>query len=368
MTASRPGYRQTLRQHRKLLIAPIIIASAIAGWFSFNKAPEYRSVAAVWVDNSPAVSSAMDGSTSSTSSTATPTQVDPGADGAGSPTTAAPTPDGPAGLEAQVVYELLLSPQFDLEVGHGSSLPRSLASGGSAASGLADEAAAAELAPKVSAWSTGPQVLQLSYDGPSPAVSQSVLRSLIKHIGGAGAAFGDTLGKTASSFYDNQLTSASTVLAGNEGSLSAYATKHPGANAGNDATYRALANEVRLAQQQEASAASASNQANAEASSDGSATIKMIDQPSLPTGPVTGLRAKLQGVIGGAFAGLVVSLVALIMLIPRGQIRWDADVPAFVHLAAWDRKGSRRRRPSAGPRAARAPRPESDLPSGQGTA
>jgi hypothetical protein len=365
VTASRPAYRQTLRQHRKLLIAPIIIASAVAAWFSFRAAPQYRSVAAVWVDNSPAVSSAMDDSTSSTSSSATPAQVDPGADGAGSPTTAVPTPNGPAGLEAQVVYELLLSPQFDLEVGHGSSLPRSLSSG-SAAPRLADEAAAAEFAPKVSAWSTGPQVLQLSYDGPSPAVSQSVLRSLIKHIGGAGAAFGDTLGKTASSFYDNQLTSASTVLAGNQGSLSAYASKHPGANAGNDATYRALANEVRLAQQQETSAASASNQANTEASTGGSATIKVIDQPSLPTGPVTGLASKLQGVIGGAFAGLVVSLVALIMLIPRGRIRWDADVPAFARLAAWDRKGARRRRSSAGPRAAHAPRPESDLRSGQG--
>jgi hypothetical protein len=361
VSASRPRYRQTFRQHRKLLIAPIVIASVIAAYFSFSAPPVYRSVAAVWVDNSPAVSSAMDDSVSAASS-ATASQIDPGADGAGSPTTAAATPNGPAGLEAQVLYELLLSPQFDVQVGHGSLLPRYLTSAGSAASSVADDEAATELAPKIEAWATGPQVLQLSYDGPSAAVSRSVLQSVIKQMGAAGSAFGDTLGKTASSFYSSQLTTAQTELVGNEGSLASYARKHPGANAGNDATYRALANEVQLAESHEASVAAASNQANTEASSGGgSATIKVIDQPSLPAGPTTGLTAKLTGVIGGAFAGLVVSLVALILLTPRSNTRWDADVPAFLRLAAWDRT-RRRIRPPAGPRETQAPRPRHDPP------
>lgn len=362
MTASRPAYRQTFRQHRKLLITPIVVASAIAAYFSFSTDPVYRSNAAVWVDNSPAVSSAMDGSTAATSSSATAAEIDPGADGAGSPTTTAAAPNGPAGLEAQVLYELLLSPQFDIQVGHGSLLPR-LLSGGSAPSSLADDAAAAQLAPKVQAWATGPQVLQLSYDGPSPAVSRSVLQSLIKQMGAAGSEFGDTLGKTASSFYNNQLTAAQTELVGNEGSLASYARKHPGANAGNDATYRALATEVRLAEQQEASVAAASSQANTEASSNaGSATIRVIDAPSLAAGPMTGMASKLTGVIGGAFAGLIVSLVALVLLTPRGKMHWDGDVPAFVRLAAWDRSRRRRRGPAAGPRAQQAPRPRRDLP------
>ncbi len=361
MTAARPRFRQTFRKHRKLLIAPVVIASAIAAYFSFSAAPVYRSVAAVWVDNSPAVSSAMDGPTSATSSSATASEIDPGADGAGSPTTTSAAPNGTAGLEGQVLYELLLSPQFDVQVGQGSLLPRFL-TGGGAPSSLADDEAAAELAPKIEAWATGPQVLQLSYDGPSAAVSRSVLQSVIKQMGAAGSAFGDTLGKTASSFYNTQLTAAQTELVGNEGSLASYAREHPGANSANDATYRALANEVQLAESQEASVSAASNQANTEASSNaGSATIRVIDRPSLPAAPTTGLTSKLTGVIGGAFAGLVVSLVALVLLTPRGNTRWDADVPAFVRLAAWDRT-RRRIRPPAGPRETQAPRPRHDAP------
>lgn len=306
----------------------------------------------------------MDGSASATSPSATAAEVDPGADGAGTPTTTTAAPDGPAGLEAQVVYELLLSPGFDLQVGQGSLLPRYLASG--SPSSLAVDAAAAQLAPKVQAWATGPQVLQLTYDGPSPAVARSVLQSLIKQMGGSGSAFGDTLGKTASSFYENQLTAAQTELAGNEGSLATYVRQHPGANAGNDPTYRALANEVRLAEQQDASVAAATSQANTEAASDGgSATIKVIDSPSVAAGPVTGLSSKLIGVVGGAFAGLVMSLVALILLTPRGQTRWDAEVPAFVRLAAWDRTHRRRRGPAARSGAARAPHPRTELPAQQ---
>jgi hypothetical protein len=182
-------------------------------------------------------------------------------------------------------------------------------------------------------------------------------------MGAAGSAFGDTLGKTASSFYETQLTAAQTELAGNEGSLSTYIRQHPGANAANDATYRALANEVRLAQQQEASVAAASSEADTEAASnEGSATIKVIDQPSLPGGSMTGISSKLMGVAGGAFAGLVISLVALILMSPRGQMRWDAEVPAFTRLAAWDRTRRRRRRPAAGSAAARTPRPRTELP------
>ena len=182
----------------------------------------------------------------------------------------------------------------------------------------------------------GPQVLELSYDGPSPTVSRSVLQSLIRQLG-VGSRFGDTIGKTASEYYRTQIASATSTWVSNQGSLATYAVSHPGSTAANDPTFRALALEVRLAQAQRASVQSESNTANAEASSGGDATMQVIDPPSLPEAPATGLGSKLMGVFGGLFAGAMVSVLALLALTPRAPIPWDAEVPLFARLAARDK-------------------------------
>jgi hypothetical protein len=214
----------------------------------------------------------------------------------------------------------------------------------------------------VSAVPVGPQVLKLNYDGPSPAVSRSALRSLIRQIGVAGSTFGEGIGKSASASLRHKLTAANALVAGNQGSLAAYVRSHPTANANDNATYRALAAEVRLAQAQRSAILAASRQANTEAQSNaGSATMKVLDSPSLPRGPATGLASKLKGVLGGAFAGLVLSLLALIVLTPRPPIRWDAEVPLFARIVAWDHGSRRRRVPSARAARGRAARPQPEM-------
>jgi hypothetical protein len=260
-------------------------------------------------------------------------------------------PSGPAPLESQVVSELLLTSGFDLAVTHGTE----------------SDGRMIGLSPiDVRAVATGPQVLLLSYDGLSPLAARTVLESLISQLGAAGADFGDGIGKTASTLYRHKLTAAKAALAGNQGALSAYASSHPWANAGNSATYRALAGEVQLAQTQLTAIQTASGQANEEAADkDGSATLEVLDRPSLPTDPTTGMAARVSGFISGAFAGFMLSLLALIIITPRPPIRWDAEVPVFKRIAAWDRRGRRRRRSPARSAALGAPRPRAMIGSHQ---
>lgn len=367
------AYRQTFRRHRALLIAPVVVAALVGAWFTFGAPPKYRSTASLWVDNSPAIASSVGAAMTAAS------DADPSLSGAGGPGSAAATPSGPAALEAQAVSQLLLSPGFDLAISRNSLIPKFLESGGSAGgfspsallAGHTPEvpaseavgAGAAVFAPGLRMAATGPQVLELSYDSPSPRVSRSVLQSLVRQLGVGGSEFGDTIGKTASAYYRHQLTAAESEASGNQGSLAAYARQHPHANVNNDATYRALAREVRLADAQRASIQTASAQADTEAQSDSaSAMIKVIDPPTLPTGPVTGLVSKLMGALGGAFAGVVMSLLVLIALTPRPGMRWDAEVPLFARLAAWDSTGGHVTRPAARPGPNRAGRPQARLP------
>ena len=342
-----------------LLVSPIIVASAIAAWFSFGAPPAYRSTASLWVDNAPSIpSSLVNGAKTPVGQLAVTS--DPLERG------------GPAALEGQVLSELLLTPSFDQAVVRGSVLPRFFESGGSAggfspsvllagsAGSLAQSDAESEaevsLADNTARAAHGPQVLKLAYDGPSPTVSRSVLQSLIKELGAASAAFGNNIGKTASAYYQQRLAEARSLAAGNQGSLEAYERAHPRATASNDTTFAALAAEARLANAQRGTAEAASKQADTEAqSNNANATVKVIDPPTLPTAAVGTVAAKAEGVLGGAFAGFVITVLALIALTPRAPIRWDAEVPFFARLAAWDRNGRRRRLPSARPPAARRP-------------
>jgi hypothetical protein len=349
------AYRQTFRQHRTLLTAPVLIAAVIAGWSTFSPAPAYRSSAALWVDNGSSIPSSLANVITSASGTASASaSALSSASGSAQPSASGTAAlAGPAALEAEVVSELVLTPGFQTAVARGSLLLPSHESG-SNDGGFNNF--------DVAAVATGPQVLKLSYTGPSPAVARSVLRSLIRQLGAAGSAFGEGIGKTASAFDRRQLAAANSVVAGNQGSLAAYARAHPNANARNDATLRALASEVRLADARRASVQAASSRADLEAQSNGgNATIAMVDPPTLPRGPVTGLASKLMAIVGGAFGGAVMSLLALIAFTPRAPIRWDDEVPLFARLTEWDKAGRHVRVPAARSPAVRAARRQHEL-------
>ncbi len=334
------AYRETFRRHRVLLIMPIVIAAAVAGWFTFSPPPAYQSSAHLWVDNGGSIPSSLAAAITSAAGATSASESAQFATGGSAQVSAtgAAAEAGPAALEAEVVSELLLAPAFDTAVERGTRLEPG--------------AFRSEEVPfrpyDVSAVALGPQVLKLSYTGASPNTARVVLESLIRELGVAGTAFGESIGKTVSAYYRHDLIAANSIVAGNRGSLATYSHAHPKANSQNDGTFRTLASQLQLAQSQLASVQAESQQADAEARHNGgSATLATLDPPSLPRSAVAGLGTKLMGIVGGALAGAIVSLLALLASTPRPPTRWDDDVPFFARLAAWDKRGWRVRSRSA---------------------
>jgi hypothetical protein len=330
------AYRRTLRRNRPLLIAPIVISAVVAGWFTFGAAPTYRSTASLWVDNGSSIASSMETGSGSASETA--------------------ASQGPAGFEDDVLNELLSTPQFDVAVAHRSALTKFLAAGGSAggfsptvllhrSGGSPESEAAVSVSTGVRSVVAGPQVLLLSYEGPSPAVAQSVVRAVVKELATSAFSTGDTIGKTAAAFYQRKVSSATWAVSNTRAALATYARNHLNATSANDPTYAALAAQVQVANANLASIETVSAEAETEATGSAQATMAVIDRPSLPAGPVTGLGSQISGVLAGAFAGLVLSLLTLIILTPRPAMRWDAEMPFFDKL----NEQRSRRRPQSPP-------------------
>ena len=304
-------YLETFRQHRALVILPVVLSAVVAGWFAFGAPPSYRSTASLWVDNAPS----------------TGTSLQPGI--ASTDTSLA----GPSSVEQTVLGEMLYTPSFDLAVGEASSLPRFLASGEgddgfspsallSRASGSISEQIESSVGYGVTSSTPGPQVLRLSYTGPSPATAQSVLGSLIHQMQSPTSQFGEDFGKAAASVYQGNLLAATTAAATARVQVAAYSHAHRSATVQNDPIYGALVKAAGLATAQLAAASSGYAPGSQE-----EGLVRVIDPPSLPAGPVLGTAQSVLGVIGGIFAGLLVSALAVIAMTPGGTDRWDADVP-----------------------------------------
>jgi hypothetical protein len=315
------AYRQTFRQHRVLLTLPVVLSALVAGWFTFGAAPQYRSTASLWVDNGPAGESSL-------------TDVaDPIAPGAGS----AGVADTPASLEQTNLQQLLHTADFDLAVARGSSLPRFLAAhngGGFSPTALLHSPstdpildAAGTIGTAVTITTPGPQVLLLGFTGPTPRVATSVLASLISHIEGRTGQFGTDYGKTAQGVYSDKARNAAVAAANARASLADYRRTHATASGRVDTIEAALDTQVQATTARLAVAQAALRQEATYAQNGGGiALLRVIDQPAVPSGPVSGASTAVLGVAAGAFAGLLISLLAVIALSPGRPGPWDAEL------------------------------------------
>jgi hypothetical protein len=356
---------QTLKLHWKLLVAPVVVGAVVAAWFTFGAASSYRSAASLWVENGVSVSSSL------------VSGEDTGA-------------VGPASLESGVISELLATGGFDQAIAKDSGLASFYAQGRSAG-GFSPSAllahrhqqeaplaqAVASVALNTQITVKGPQVLEVSYEGPSPTVARDVVRSLLSELGKAASRFGPSIGQAASSYYRKRLASAMQVADNTRNALRSFEQSN-GSGAIGSPTYTSLVAEEQTAAAQLAAVKLNSSQAAVEAeSNDGAnnATISVIDGPSLPRSPTSGMFRRVLGLFAGGFAGLVLSIAALMLLrAPSATRDWDAEMPTFERLAWADGRSAARQaaesrpadpRPGA-PRPVRAlqPPPTSTLPGG----
>lgn len=299
------SYRETFRRHRKLLCLPMILGIFIAAWSVLGSAKSYQSTVSLWVDT-PA---SMDSSLGNVNPAIVP----------------------PAQQEQNVVTELLSTRSFVLSVGHDSALAGYLASHRSSGfspsalfsslggAGSVDNRIIAALDPtQVTTTVAGPQVLQLSWKGPTPAVAASTLGALVTQLQQDSARFSQAHSQGAIAYYKAQVQAASQALTAARSQVGAYINQHPGAAAGDpnltalQAAEGVASTQLTQANSNYTTAASTSKDSGIAASA-----VQVIDPPNVPTGPTSGKKKALIAILGGLFGGALISFLGVVALTRR---------------------------------------------------
>jgi uncharacterized protein involved in exopolysaccharide biosynthesis len=337
-------YIGTVRTYWKILLIPVITAAVIGGWFTFGAAKTYRSTASVWIDYGPASGSWLDPSVA-LEGAGDPLDLVLQAElqGASDPPAAVlqadqlqGATDPPATVVQAELTQLLDSDTFDLALGDKSLLRAYLASTtrprGFSPTALLSHSKGSlsyqierSIHEHVSSAVSGPQVLSLSYTGPTPSVSRSVLSSLLTQLKGKTRQLGIDFSIAEDRYYVRQLSYRQTDAASLQQAAASYLRLHPTATAATDTIYAALLSAARSSSSKLATPAAAIARAARLDPAGGTPLIKLIDAPTLPIRPVKGIGAELEGVLAGAFAGLVLSLMVTILLTPASATRWDQD-------------------------------------------
>jgi uncharacterized protein involved in exopolysaccharide biosynthesis len=337
------AYRQTFRRHRRLLLLPIALATFVALWSVVGSPKSYQSSASLWVDTGPGLDSSV--------------------------ANANPALPSPAEQEQSVLAELLQTRNFRLTVGRQGPLanylathsgrgwgPTSLLSALRGGDSLAHRTVTALSGKQVTTTIEGPQVLQISYVGPTPAVATGTLKSLLGELERKSSLLAQSRGRQTVAFYREQLDGAQKVVGDARQQVAAYLAQHPGAVGATDPMLRALKQAQGQATARLARATTNFNLASSavQPAATSPSTIEVLDPPAAPTGPVSGKKKALLGLIGGLFAGALISFLGIVALTPGTP---EAATPEFKRppngfnrangaAPAAKRNGAKRRAPS----------------------
>jgi hypothetical protein len=300
-----PRYRDEFRRHRIRYLLPVVLTTLLAIWYVAGKPAAYQSGASLWVDTPAPEASSL-------------TQTDQFA-------------VTPASQAQELLNELLTTRQFRLEVGRHGPLAGYLASHSSFGFGPSallaqlhgkqstDNLVVGALGPKqVVTTVAGPQVLAITVTGPTATVALGTTRALVSAFNEARTTFDLQRAQATVAYYRNQATVAGDTLRSTETDIQGFAHANPGVDGSGqtpqDAQLRTLMQAERVARSRYNAANRAANQAslNFTAAKTDKSSFKVLDPPTLPTGPVSGKKKALMAVIGGLFAGALLSFLALV--------------------------------------------------------
>lgn len=301
------AYRETFRKHRVLFCLPPLLAVIAMGVLAAGTPKKYQSSASLWVDNGPLAGSSLS------------------SDSGGNPSSS----------EQTLLYELLATKSFDVAVGQGSSLSRYISAQGGSRDQIAANLGSA-VASGVGSFTPGPQVLVLTFTGPSPSTAQSTLQSLVAQLQKTASHYGQTFGQTARAYYQGQVNTATQAVSRATAAAAAYKTAHPSATSANSQDYAALLAAQQTAGSQLASATSGLNQAAGQAGGNGTGTlVRVVDPPSISAAPTSGKKKMAMEVVGGLAGGILLSVLIIVAMTPSREDRWDAEVTSDDEFAGW---------------------------------
>ena len=212
------AYRETFRRHRVLLSLPIVIATLIGAYMVISAPKAYMSTVSLWVDNPASSTSSIQDNN--------------------------PSLTPPSQQEQSVLSELLSTDTFDQQVASQSQLGSYLASNssggglpliGGGGGSTVSRIAAALSAKNVVTAVPGPQILQISFTGSTPAVAQSTLKAIVAVLQKETARYLAQHNQAALGFNESQVATAKEAVTTARNAESAYLAQHPGANQGDPA-------------------------------------------------------------------------------------------------------------------------------------
>ncbi len=174
-------------------------------------------------------------------------------------------------------------------------------------------------------------MLQISYIGGSPVIARSTLQAIVTGLERDSANLSRRHNEVAVDYYRSQVQAASKTLSSLHDQIAAYERAHRGRGAA-DQNLAALQTAEGAANTQlnEANASLSQAAGAAQAGSDGSA-VHVLDSPTVPVGPTSGMKRRVMAILGGLFAGLVISFLAVVVLTPTRRDPWEDEPPATAH-------------------------------------
>jgi uncharacterized protein involved in exopolysaccharide biosynthesis len=298
------SYRSTIRRYPRTLAMPLVFCAIIALWVVAGSPKKYEASASLWVDHAAPAPSSL-------AQTDTFVQTTP------------------ADQEMQILTELLTTRDFRVAVAQRGPLASYLASNPSAGWGpsvllselkgpqpVDQQALAALSAKSVTLATTGPQVLHVTFRAGSAAVAAGTLKALLDEVNTRLSAFAQQRSRTSVAVAQAAVQSASKAVAESRQRVDAYRQSHPGVGSG-DPEFVALVKAERAAGKDLIRVTARLNavaSGRADAAAGDSFTI--LDAPRAAPGPVSGKKKLIMAVIGGLFAGALISALALLALTP----------------------------------------------------
>jgi uncharacterized protein involved in exopolysaccharide biosynthesis len=291
------SYRETYRRHKTLCRVPVLLGAVIAALILFTSSASYKSTASLWVDTAAPVASSI------------------GADG--TPTLSEP----PASSEQGILTELLTTDSFADAVARSSVLGKEFAG----PTAIRKEASKLIEHGQVVATPAGGQILNVSYTGSTPALTESVLGGVLTQLRSYNTSLAEQHSAAAVAYDRAQVALDEKALATANDNLKTYAARHPGASK-SDPTYLSLSSAQNTAVTQLGQANTTLNQVTGTREA-GGWTIRVLDAPS-PAASLAPSKKKIIGVIlGGALAGMLVSFLAVVALTPAKKPEWEDELP-----------------------------------------
>jgi uncharacterized protein involved in exopolysaccharide biosynthesis len=269
----------------------------IAALILFTSSASYKSTASLWVDTAAPVASSI------------------GADG--TPTLSEP----PASSEQGILAELLTTNSFADAVARSSVLGKELGSPGAirqGASRLLEHG-------QVVAAPAGGQILNVSYTGSKPALTESVLAGILTQLRSYNNSLARQHSAAAVAYDRDQVALDEKALATANDNLKAYAAQHPGVSK-SDPTYLSLSAAQNTAVTELGEANTTLNQVTGSPDA-GGWTIRMLDAPSAAASLAPSKKKFVGVILAGALAGMLVSFLAVVALTPAKKPEWEEELP-----------------------------------------